>query len=1798
MIRIVAFRRSWVASVLTFGLGLVSILPSVPAEAQCDLTQAPYQFAPPQVFPRMGLRATVFSLNLAQDRSTPMLSIKYNYGFMTWNLVNGSPAPGEWTLKDLRDAPEKYPVSGDSGGRSGETVLSTDGARALTGWNDPGFGVVAMTLKPNGYSGGGDYPPGGSANAVVKLAGPRYLAFSGNSVGSIYVADVTNIQTSVPALPANSIPSELARRMVGTWATLRVTPIEGGSQTFVGVSTVRGVAIGKLLSPGAAVPNISTNFVWYEFSAAALGLPADKKLRWADFAVHPVDGGIYILAEAYTGGTTGDYAVAVSLSRMTPETGVLEVQGVYTPATNTIGWPQGALVPSDTGLLAFFLHNPPGSTVSKLHVRPSGSGFATDDLAQNISWSVPKIDDFRVQKYGVGKYTLYLANTDYVEAAQVTCAQGPTPAVATLRVRTVSRTGVTVEVPDNGTAFLGDKLRVEPSFSPSAQVLLDWGLDYNYHGLGSLDYTAAVPNLAQADVSGTEPSVPLSQYTVYGPCDNRAGGIPSDGTACWTSVTNNSTQTTGAPPAADFPPDPAAGFSKQLKTAFEVRNALNPAGTSSIAEHRINWKVPAARLKSTAILSGGIVTDDSEGSPIPTGYKWYFASTPGASTLTLRASCTGNTCNPGLSLSGSYRYWVTASYDGGFTTPGCPGLSGDGQTCSGDPLKTVSVTDVVLGFAVPGTVYVGTGSFSVPSSSLKGAVEGCDGVSGFSYDLCSGSGAACTEGGYTGTGLALSGDPFAGGSLSIPKPAEGTWGIRIRYQYAPAGGCASKSTATWPADGSAAPVVVSRTLPTIQLTNSSGVALCSYHPIYGEICAIETGLTGKAYAYVDGVQDPAPPPISWTFGSGATGTGQGASFSYSTAGTYTVTLNGYGSPVTRQISVSAPSGGGGDPLGVSSFSVSNQSPATGTTVTFSCSANGGTPPYQYRFDYGDGQTRGFSSSSTANHGYSTAGTYYAFCQVSDAALNSGQSSARVVTVTQGGGGVPSACSLSVKDAQQGLDLQLGMGNKYYVNSGQLIRLEATDVTGTVNWAYGDGRTDSGTPKTFSYSNTSSAAVDYTLTMTSGASCTVSRNFSVSPATGPDFGVYAVVGETETPVAWDPPNSAFSVTSGQMLRFKATGTTGAVSWSFGDGTSSTETNATKIYSEPVDKLYAVTLSADGKAKTKNVLVKGSTGAPLTGAYSFVYADGKTVNPSDVEVNKPIRFTAADNADVYVWEFGDNSGSSPAQTQGSPKEHTFTRGGNFTVKLTTSRTGVAPVTSPSPTTFTVKVTDPPLWVAGGMVYADGQGGERWQSDLSIFNPGTETAAVSIAFVSGAGWAGVPADAWKALPPLLKGETRAFQNVLGGFFGLAKGAFGVVLVRSDSGPTPPVVVSRTYNAADAETKGTFGLSVPAMSVASGVRPASAAAGGNFLADLRHDATFRTNLVVANLKDETAEVEVTFRDGAGNVLGSPARITVEARGVKQLNSALVAPVAGAEAIGGAGYSGTAAHFSAEVTIKKGSGVYPYATVIDAGTGDSIVVTPAPRPSPTYRLPGIVRVKGKNDKYWVSDVAILNPGVSTRKIRVTYSYVRSGTTLRIDASRTITLAAHEMLVGVDFVRTWLELAEDDPYGYASSYVDFEPAPDDPAPAEPLVVTGKTYTPSGAGSVGLQVDAFVLEDGVSAQGSRRKLALSGLDANAKYRTNVALFLTPGSTGGVQVDVRVLNALGVESKKISFVGLDATNPFVQLNSSDLFAGMSTDETSRATVVIDSPRGTGLVGAYATVIDNLSEDATFVAGQLVP
>jgi PKD repeat protein len=1802
----------WLLALIALGAAMGSLAPAR-AEAQCQVVSAP------SLFDQVVAGATFVSqpnrLAVAGPTGARRLLVRYNYGFVTYDL--GSPgAPQKLQTKDLRFN-ETYPVVGDGQTRAGMISASSDGARALVPWGVSEYGTIV--LSPTPYAGGGEYlPTGGKTKMTAALkTGNRYLAFSSTSAGALWVADVTTVARDVKANLDN-------QNQIGSWSYTGpdyggpmeiLKPVESTSGAYLVAASKTKVTVIDVSAPGPAGPGITSGFSHRTYSLSELGLSGSINALSA--ALHPTDGGLYLVAEGTSLSVGVNLSQGVSLTRIQPpatpggQFGSAEARGFFLPEAGTRRAMPGSLLLSfDTELVAVFVEGEGDQPGSPLQLNVRSSSDFSQNRAAGIKFTTPDqfegLDGFRSTGGTFHLYMGLLSVGSY--AASISCSLAPTPAEGSLSVEKIPATGATVAVPDNGTVFVGDELRIRPTFAPAdnVQPVTDWRFDYAFHEGDQTDASPTSPFLVHPDIPFTQGSYP-SQLTLIGPCDPSQDGGPSPttGAGCWDSTLASGDFEAG---------DPTAGTIKQIPLAYAVQNALNQ-GVSDLTKHRINWKVPKPLLKSASILSGESVEDGSEGTPHRTsnGYRWYFASAPvgatGGDVLTLKADCTGPICNPGLSQRGTYRYWVSVPYRNGFQTPDCPGL--EGTTCTVPTAPTVAVTDVVLGFSVPESGNVSAQALTISSTSKKGvAATPCGGTSGFTYDLCTVSGGDCPEGSYSGVGFVAT-NPFpatGAGTVSIPMPQEGTWGVRIRYQYTTTGDCgngnADALTATWPDQGQWAPLTVIRSVPTIRLfSNSTGTTELSK---WAGAYSLTTVQSAYAFAYVNDVREPSlPSGASFTLTkiddppAGPTNlpvTGNYAKISIATRGDYVVTLRGYGVDATANIAVEAPLGGGGggggtapQALSISSIWASPASAAVGQAVTLSCSATGGTGPYSYTFSFGDGTQNETTSSGIVTHAFSEAGTKTVRCTASDSA-NANRSASVYVTVGTSTG----SCDFIIND-NTGAKLSFDpFSRSYDAISGQPLTFVASNVTGTPSWTFRPGATATGNPVTYTYTITGLEMQAFTATLTA-TGCSKSYPVNVTPSSGQVFLDFAVT-DADTGTALARTGTVYGpATAGQRLKFTASGATGDVSWIFGDGTSSAEASPVKVYTPAVDSSYTVTLTNGANQKQYTVSVKGSTGAPLTGNYTYQYADGTNVNRSAVEPNKPIRFTGADQATTYTWDFGDGT----PLAQGSPKDYSFTRGGTFSVKLTVARNGVpGTVTTASPTVFTVKPPpDPLLWVAGGMAYTDNGAGVKWQSDLSIHNPGTSTATVSLAYVAGATWDGATKVNW--IPQaLVAGETKSYTNVLKSLFLLDQGAWGVVLVRGDEIPVPPVIVSRTYNAANADEVGTFGLSVPALSVAGGVQPQSAG-GGNVLAGLRHDDVFRTNLAIANLKGETAEVEVVFRDVNGNVLGAPALITVEARGVKQIGSVLSAPpAAGGAAMGGAGYATPTSDFSAEVKLRKGSGIYPYATVIDNGTGDSIVVTPAPRPSPRYRLPGVVRVQGKNGPFWMSDVAVLNPSAKERRVRITYSYKKVGAAGRATMENTLTFRPWEMKVAEDFVKTWLGLEESDKAGYADSFVDIAPAADDAAPTENLVVVGKTYMTTANGSIGLQLDGFAYEDGISAQGSRQRVILSGLEANKDYRTNLALFLTPGSTGSAQVDVRVLDSFGRESKKISSVGLNADAPFVQIGGDGLFAGLTTGEMSRATIVIDNPRGTAVVGAYATVIDNRSEDATFVAGQPAP
>jgi hypothetical protein len=290
-----------------------------------------------------------------------------------------------------------------------------------------------------------------------------------------------------------------------------------------------------------------------------------------------------------------------------------------------------------------------------------------------------------------------------------------------------------------------------------------------------------------------------------------------------------------------------------------------------------------------------------------------------------------------------------------------------------------------------------------------------------------------------------------------------------------------------------------------------------------------------------------------------------------------------------------------------------------------------------------------------------------------------------------------------------------------------------------------------------------------------------------------------------------------------------------------------------------------------------------------------------------------------------------------------------------------------------------------------------------------------------------------------------------------------------------------------------------------------------------------------------------------------------------------------------------------AEVKVVSGTAVYPYATVIDAISGDPIVITTPPKATATYRLPGVVRTKGRNDTLFQSDVTIYNPTASQRRVSVRYWYqsFRTGESPSgfQSAVRELTMAPHEVLNFEDFVKSWLPAGLDVANtNYANSYVDISPGAGDPV-TDPLLVLGKTYNVQPSGNAGFQVPGFTGDDGASATGANKRLIMTGLGSNTSVRTNVAFFITnPAPNVYASGTVKVVGADGTVLRSQT-IFLSDVQSFTQINDGALFEGL-TGDLSNVTVILDGVAGTSPIASYATAIDGFSGDAVLIPGLPTP
>jgi PKD repeat protein len=191
------------------------------------------------------------------------------------------------------------------------------------------------------------------------------------------------------------------------------------------------------------------------------------------------------------------------------------------------------------------------------------------------------------------------------------------------------------------------------------------------------------------------------------------------------------------------------------------------------------------------------------------------------------------------------------------------------------------------------------------------------------------------------------------------------------------------------------------------------------------------------------------PPYSyaWTFGDGAGSTIQSPSHTYTAAGTYTANLT-----VTDANAATASASAVSITVIGPLSAVATASPGTGDapfTTTLNASTTGGTSPYAFAWDLGDGST---STAKSPDHVYSSAGTYTATVSVSDGSAQVAHSSVRVTVYTAMSVSVTASPAVGVAPVQVNFAVGASGGLAPY----------------TFAWDYGDGIAGPGASTTHSY----------------------------------------------------------------------------------------------------------------------------------------------------------------------------------------------------------------------------------------------------------------------------------------------------------------------------------------------------------------------------------------------------------------------------------------------------------------------------------------------------------------------------------------------------------------------------------------------------------------------------------------------------------------------------------------------------------------------------------------------------------
>lgn len=342
------------------------------------------------------------------------------------------------------------------------------------------------------------------------------------------------------------------------------------------------------------------------------------------------------------------------------------------------------------------------------------------------------------------------------------------------------------------------------------------------------------------------------------------------------------------------------------------------------------------------------------------------------------------------------------------------------------------------------------------------------------------------------------------------------------------------------------------------------------------------------------------------------------------------------------------------------------SPPNGTSplqTTISATATGGTAPYSYSWVLGDGST---ATGANVSHLYNQTGLYDAVVYASDAAGHAGMAvdPIAVTPITTGGGGggggdggggdtrpltaTPSAATLTVRP----LVSPAGGAPPLSVQAIASIQ-NGTGTNESVTWNFGDGGTATGLVASHTYATTGAFTVTATATDSGGNSGTGTTGVTVG---GPALTVVLNQTAGDTPVA---------VLAGVTL-VGGSGTWGAATWQWGDGTTSTGMLVAHTYA--LNLSGPMTIHATARDAGGNT-VTGSATVVLTGPPNATLSVTMPANnslPAVVGFTLNVTGGTGGYATEVLWNFGDQT-----STRAPPQvTHSYNTTGHYQVVVETN------------------------------------------------------------------------------------------------------------------------------------------------------------------------------------------------------------------------------------------------------------------------------------------------------------------------------------------------------------------------------------------------------------------------------------------------------------------------------------------------------------------------------------------------